>query len=61
MKETAPNPTKLPWHVYTDSGHFRSGHDSEAEANATASAANDRAKKLGIKTRYEAKARADRG
>lgn len=54
MPVTTDNPLSRPFHVRTTAGTLRSGHNTEAEARAAADRANDRAKQLGIKTRYVA-------
>lgn len=45
--------TKQPFHVRTNEGAFVSGHDSKAQAEADATARNQRAAKLELSTTYQ--------
>lgn len=55
MGEPQVKPSERPWHVVTTDGSLHSGCDTEGIAKATAEGANERAKELGIVTRYEVK------
>lgn len=46
------SPINQPYHVRTDGGIFVSGHETATQADKDAAERNERAEKLGIKTRY---------
>lgn len=54
---TPSGPSHMPYQVWTTDGGLHSGYDSASSAENKAAAANKEAEVLGIKTRYEVRAR----
>jgi hypothetical protein len=52
-----PPPSSRPWQVWVIGGSIHSGYDTEDHAASVVTNCNARAKSLGLKTRYEARAK----
>jgi hypothetical protein len=50
-------PSAKPWQVWVTGGSIHSGHDTETQAARVVTRCNEKAKELGLKTRYEARAK----